>query len=79
MEAGFIALAVAMTLVGIIVGVRIERVRNRRRDVKGVLNVCRSDPDYGSELFLALGVPVEEVVSQKYVTFAVNVIRNSQK
>lgn len=79
MEAGFIALAVAMTLVGIIVGVRIERVRNRRRDVKGVLNVDCSDPNYGSELFLALEVPVEEVVSQKYVTFAVNVIRNSQK
>ena len=79
MEAGFIALVAIVTLVGIIVGVSIERARNRRRDVKGVLNVDRSDPNYGSELFLALEVPVEDVVSQKYVTFAVNVIRNSQK
>ena len=80
MEAGFIALIVLVAIVCTLVGIYIGKTRTQQQGVQGVLNVDRSDPQYAPELFLALTVPIEDIVSQKHVVFSVNVIRqNSQK
>lgn len=75
MEAGFIALAVIMLVVGVLVGIRIGANRKFRDESRGILSVYQSDPKANPELFLTLTVPAEDVTSRKYVLFDVHVIR----
>lgn len=73
METGFVLLMVAMTFIGVIVGVLIERHQDRTKCSQGILNVDYSDPDDGPYLFLKLTSPVADIVSSKRVTFDVEV------
>lgn len=78
MEAGFIALMIATSIISIIAGIHIEKVRTKRRNndnIQGVLNVIHDNPEDAPQLFLQLIVPVEDVMNQKQTTFDVNVIR----
>lgn len=86
MEAGFIALAVLMTVIGVIVGLLIGKKTAERRYLsdaqytQGTLNVDCSDPEFEPGLFLGLGVPVKDVITRKYVTLDINVMtQNSHK
>lgn len=86
MEAGFIALIVLMTIVGVAVGFLFGKRKAERRYLRdtqftqGTLNVDCSDPEFEPNLFLGLGVPVNGITTRKYVTLDVNVIlQNSQK
>lgn len=86
MEAGFIALMVLMTIIGIVVGLLIgKKIAKRRylRDTQytqGTLDVDCSDPEFEPGLFLGLAVPVKDVIKRKYVTFDVNVLfKNSHE
>lgn len=86
MEAGFIALAVLMTVIGVIVGLLIGKKTAERRYLsdtrytQGTLNVDYSDPEFEPGLFLGLGVPVKDVITRKYVTLDINVMtQNSHK
>ena len=78
MEAGFIALLILTTIISIVAGIYIEKVRAKRRNdknVQGVLNIICDNPESAPQLFLQLIVPVEDVVRQKQTTFDVNVIQ----
>lgn len=86
MEAGFIALLVLMSIVGIVIGFLLGKRKTERRYLQdtqytqGTLNVDCSDPEFEPGLFLGLGVPVKDVATRKYVVLDVNVIlQNSQK
>ena len=80
METGFIALIVLTAIICTAVGVLIGRSTTKPRGPQGIINVDCDDQGKGPELFLALTVPIADVVSRKRVIFDVNVIRhNSQK
>lgn len=86
MEAGFIALLILMTIIGVAVGFLIGKRKAERQYLQdtqftqGTLNVDCSDPEFEPGLYLGLAVPVKDVVLQKYVTLDVNVmLQNSQK
>lgn len=80
MEAGFIALLILMTIIGVVVGFLIGKRKAERRYLwdtqftQGTLNIDCSDPEFEPELFLGLGIPVKDVTSRKYVTLDVNVM-----
>lgn len=86
MEAGFIALLIIMTIIGVAVGFLIGKRKAECRYLQdtqftqGTLNVDCSDPEFEPGLYLGLAVPVKDVALQKYVTLDVNVmLQNSQK
>lgn len=81
MEAGFTALiSIACLVIGLLVGMISKRSAQPTRPVQGILNVDCTIPEEGPGLFLALTVPVDDIVSSKQVTFDVRVHRaNSQK
>ena len=80
MEPGFIVTVLIAVIVGITIGVLIGKSKNVHSGSQGILNVDCSDPEYGPGMYLQLVVPIEDVISQKQVTFSVNVIRyNSQE
>lgn len=81
MEPGFIALIVIVTaIIGIIVGFMFGKKAAKRRYLRdtqytqGTLNIDCSDPEFGTGIFLALGVPIKDVVTRKYVNLDVNVL-----
>ena len=76
MESGFVALiAIVAIVLGIVLGVVIERLRKRHTNSQGILFVDCSDPQYEPSLFLNATVPIEEIVVRKQVVFNVNVLR----
>lgn len=75
MEAGLIALIVLSAIICLLLGVNIVRTKAKSNGVQGTLNVDYRDTENGPCLFLALDVPIEEVASQKQVTFDVHIIR----
>ena len=77
MEAGFLALLIAMSIGFTILGIVIEKIRSKRRpkeESQGILNVNCNDPEDGPYLFLELTVPLEDVIGKKSITFDVNVM-----
>lgn len=86
MESGYITLLVLAIFIGITVGFIFGKLQAKRRymhDTKytqGTLNVDCVDPEYEPGLFLALAVPIKDVVHRKYIALDINVIlQNSQK
>ena len=81
MEPGFIVLIVIMTIIGVIVGLIIGKKTSKRRYLndtqytQGTLNVDCSESDFKPDIFLALGVPVNDVIARKYVALDVNVFQ----
>lgn len=79
MEAGFIALLIVMTLIGILAGMLVEKTKTKRRDnrvIAGTLNVVMDDPDSGPDLFLALDVPIADIASRRLAVFSVNILQD---
>lgn len=87
MGAGFVIIvAIGALIFGVLIGVFLGQVKANRKykqDVlysQGTLNIDCVDPEFEPGLFLALNVPVTDVVSRKYVTLDVNVLlKNSQE
>ena len=85
MEAGFIALAILMLIIGVVVGTLVGKsIANRRymretQYTQGTLNVDCSDPEFEPGLFLGLAVPVKDVISRKYVMLDVNVFSHGSR
>lgn len=81
MEPGFIICIVIMTIIGVVVGLIIGKKIAKRRYLndtqysQGTLNIDNSDPEFGAGIFLALGVPVKDVMTRKYVILDVNVLQ----
>ena len=79
MDTGFIVLAVALVLIGAITGFWFGKRRSERqyandtRFIQGVLNVDRSDPEFGTGLYLNLGIETDELATRKYVALTVQV------
>ena len=79
MEAGLIVLAV-IVIAEAVLWLKFRKPSPKQQNSVGVLNVICGNPDDQPELFLGLGVPVEDIVSQKQVLLTVNVIHeNSHK
>lgn len=83
METGFIILiATFVSVLGFIIGIFVGQSkadRRYKRDTQytqGTINIDNNDPEFGPELFLALSVPVDIVMSKKYVRLDINVISN---
>ena len=81
MEAGFVVLIALFTfilgiLAGLVIGKRKTELRytNDTQYTQGTINVDNSDPEFEPDLFLALGVPVDSIISKKYVMLDVKVI-----
>lgn len=80
MEPGFIILIVIMTIIGVVVGllvgkkIAIRQFLSDTQYTQGTLNIDCSDPEFEPGIFLALGVPVNEVMTRKYINFDVNVL-----
>ena len=87
MEAGFIiVIAIGSLILGLVLGVFLGqskadcRYKQETQYSQGTLNVDCVDPEFEPGLILALGVPVTDVISRKYVTLDVNVmLQNSQE
>jgi hypothetical protein len=86
MEAGFEVLLVLISVaVGVVIGFLIGKTQAERRYLrdtrytKGTLNVDCSELEFEPGLFLGLSVPVESVVSQKYITLDINVLSSDSR
>ena len=85
MEAGLVLFTVGGVVLGAVIGLLIGRtLTNRRylRDTKytqGTLNVDSYERGTAPELFLGLAVPVEDVVSRKYIILNVNVLSSNSR
>lgn len=81
METGFIILSIVMLLIGVIVGLFIGKAVTKRRYLRdtqytqGTLNVDCSISNTQPGLFLGLGTSVEDIMSRKYVSLDVHMIR----
>ena len=82
METGLIIIAIVLVIACLVlVGYLFVRKNvSPQQEPKGILHVNCQDASRNPELFLALTVPVEDVMSKKQILLDVNVIReNSQK
>lgn len=82
MEAGFIIIiAISSLILGISIGMFLgqlkadQRFKRDTEYTQGTLNVDNVDPEFEPGLFLALGVPVENVMSKKYVRLDIKVMK----
>ena len=81
MEAGFVLLiAIAALILGIAVGILIgKREVERRystdtRYTQGTLNIDCSDPEFKPNIFLGLSMPVDNLITRKYVSLDVKIM-----
>lgn len=80
METGIIVLFVFMVVVGAVVGFLVGKKKTEQRYLhdtnytQGTLNVDCSDPEFEPGLLLGLAVPVEKIMSRKYITLDINVM-----
>lgn len=75
METGLVVAAVVLFIVGIFIGVRIEKVERSKIDKyisKGYIYV--SNKATQPELFLQCTVPIEDITSDKQVLFDVTIL-----
>ena len=73
MESGLIIVAAIIGCVcGIAIGIVFTRLWVVKSKTQGTIHVDSSDPTDGPYLFLELKVPVEEIVSSKRATLAVD-------
>ena len=81
MEPGFIVSIVIMTVIGVVAGFIIGKKSTKRQYVRdtqftqGTLSIDCCDPEFEPGIFLGLGVPVNDVITRKYITFDVNVLQ----
>jgi len=75
MEAGFITLVVVAAIVGILIGVCVEKAKTRKVETQGDIYVYYKKPDEGPSLLLDYGVPISDIVSRDKVLFNVIVIK----
>lgn len=83
MGTGFIILIV---LIAVIVGAAIGTFLGRRKAdrrfkqdtqyTQGRITIDNSCPDYDPELFLALNVPVESIMSRNYIRLDIKVVKH---
>lgn len=75
MEAGFIVAGIALSfIVGVILGMRLEKRRFDHNDVVGTLHFDSSDPNTRCDVFSEFEVPLTYVVTRDYVIFKVNLL-----
>lgn len=80
MEPGFIALIVITAVIGVVVGFIFGKKTAKRQYLsdtqytQGTLNIDCGDSEFEPGIFLALGVPVMDVITRKYVNLDVNVL-----
>lgn len=78
MEAGFIALAIIIAalamVLGMLLGISMGKAKAGPSKTQGVVHVDCSDEAEGPWLYLEATVPMSDIASQKQVTFNVNVI-----
>lgn len=89
MDAGFILLLAAISIVIVVISVRIgikigrsqiqKRYSRETQYTQGILNVDCSDAEFEPGLFLGLAVPVTDVVNRKYIVFDVNVLTGDSR
>lgn len=75
METGLVIAAVVLFIVGIFIGVRIEKIERSKIDKyvsKGYIYVSNSSTQ--PELFLQCTVPIEDIASDKQVLFDVTIL-----
>lgn len=75
MEAGFVVLVTIIVGISIIVGMRIERRKNRKVNTQGVIYAYCSDRESKPSLLLEYNVPIDDIISRKRVSFDVIVIK----
>lgn len=79
MEAGFITLMVVVAVVTFILGVMfgfcLSKPKRGSTETCGIVHIDCSDIQHDPWMYLEARIPVEEITSQKQVTFDVNVIR----
>lgn len=78
MEAGFVALLVSViiaALVGIVIGVSIEKRKSQKVETQGDIYVYYSESGEGPSLLLDYSVPINDIASRKRVLFDVVVIK----
>lgn len=76
MKTGFVFLLVAVAVViGIFIGVAIDRLRKKSFKSQGTIYAYYFSPESSPSLLLEYGVPIDDIASRKQVTFDVNIIR----
>ena len=79
MEAGFIAFTMFAMIIGILLGVLIraliERKRSKKVETQGDIYVYYGESGDGPSLLLDYSVPIDDIASRKRVLFNVIVIR----
>lgn len=86
METGFVVLLLVVVAVfSAVGGMWLGRRRAERRYAndtaltQGTLNVDCVDPDFPLNMYLGLSIPINTVISRKYVTLDVNVMLNNSR
>ena len=85
MEPGFIICIVIMTIIGVVVGLIIGKKTTERRYLsdtqytQGTLNIDCGDSEFEPGIFLGLGVPVNDVITRKYVALDINVLSKKSR
>lgn len=75
MEAGFVVLMIAAAVIGIVIGVCVEKRRTKRTKTKGDIYVYYGSPSEDPSLLLDCSVPISDIASQKRVLFNVVIIK----
>jgi hypothetical protein len=80
MEAGFIILAIVTCIIGVLIGVRVERIRTRNTQTQGTIYAYYDDSDSDPLLGLEYNVSISDIAARKRVLFDVVVIdKNSHE
>ena len=74
MEAGYIILAIVTGIIGVLIGVNIERRNARTLETQGTIYAYYGDADNDPSLLLEYNVPISDIASRKRVLFDVSVI-----
>ena len=80
MEAGFIILAIVACVIGVLIGIGIERVRVRNTQTQGTIYAYYDDSNTDPMLGLEYNVSISDITSRKRVLFdVVNIGKNSHE
>ena len=78
METGFVVLlAILSIVVGVTIGILIERHRKKLYKSQGIIYAYYDDNNSNPSLLLDPDVPIDDIASRKQAVFSVSVIRKN--
>ena len=79
METGYIILTIVGLVMGVLIGLLINKSKWKPNKSQGTIYAYYGDAGEGPSLLLEYSVPIDDIASRKHVAFDVKVIRQDSR